>query len=159
MLHLFGQLYSFAVDSIYNSLFNDMDGVRVIRPETSLAKGALPPASSPKPPNKRYILPCLIYGAYLLDILYLWLGSDFGWTFTGRRTIDGSLGRKFLPSNIAPQADILWTEIVLMLLAVATLFLLHDMTPFEAKFRMKALVHADGSLREMRQNGQGTKID
>lgn len=154
MFHYLRQLYFFAVDSIYNNLYNDMDGVRVIRPETELSKVAPPIASL----NRRYLLPCLIYSAYLLDLVWLCCCSDFNWSFSGNRTVDGSMGRKFLPSNIAPQADIFWTEVVLMVLAVAVQFLLHDMSPFETKFRMRALVYEDGNLMEMRQNGQGKRV-
>lgn len=158
MLHLV-QLYSWAVDSVFTSLYNDMDGVKVVKApisDTSVSESVTEQKTVRRVINLRYLLPCFLYLVYLFDTLYLWLGSDFDWSFTGNGTSDGTLGRKLLPARVAQQADIFWIEVSLMIFGGAVQFLLHDMAPFERQFRMFAFVGEDGSLVEMKQNGKGT---
>lgn len=149
------RLYDRSVGSVYSSLYTDLDVVKVLPPVIDPNPDS-PPSKSVL--NQRYLLPCLLYSAYLLDTLCLLLWRPSQWSFSGNATSDGTFARKLLPPSVSQQADVFFLELTAMLLTGTVHLLFHNMEPFERQFRMFATLSPDGNLLKMTQKGRGKEI-
>ncbi|MGE9615955.1 MAG: hypothetical protein ACQPRI_06605 [Solitalea-like symbiont of Tyrophagus putrescentiae] len=87
---------------------------------------------------------------YLNDVAII---VQYGWSI---RDVPPNVfpSQKLLPANLRNQADIFFNIVVLISTGTGFCFLFHKMEPFERHFRMLALIHKDGTLKAMYQDGQ-----
>lgn len=76
MFRFLRQLYVSLVDTVFTSLYNDMDGVKVVK-KSIFSRDTINEEKSitGKQINRRYLFPTFLYLAYLFDILFLCLGN------------------------------------------------------------------------------------
>lgn len=144
------------VFSWFNLFYSDLDGLREVAVERGV-NGDLPtfPAIHHRM-NFRYLAQFLSCLLFLLDLLLAYSAS--GWQFTSIPP-GGTLGRHLMPPSFGHRADIFWLNIDGMLACVTGLFLFHNMTSFEEKWRMSAHLQPDGTLRGVTQNGRTLEKD
>lgn len=131
--------------SLFDALCDDLDGVRVL-PIDKQWHAPISPSL-----NFSYLFPSLLYLLYLFDLLYLYFIKQ-----SNEATVDAvPMGNKVFPKIMAKEGGFVWTEASVMLLAISSQLLFHNMESFETKFRMLANIHQDGSLKQMKQNGKG----
>lgn len=140
---------------LFHQFYNDMDAVLEIT--NSTAENVLHNSSAPMrfKMNLRYLAPVTLCFLFFVDTL-LNLAS-VGWN-VNHIPGDGTMAQKIMPPSLAHQADIFWLDVITITGGIAGLALFHEMAPFDIKTRMLTILCRNGTLKGIKQNGQGGTV-